>query len=947
MEFVERSRELDILRELYSGSASGRGRVALISGPGATGKTELLRAFTDHVDAAGGLVLSAACSRAERLLPAAVMGQLFNSVPLPAEVMRRIGAFLDLGIATTEGDADIRAVRGMCVELLDIARDRPLVLLVDDVEFADETTLQTLLYLQRRLTAASILVVLTESPQPQPLNPAFRAELTRQACFCNIQLSPLSEAGVAEVLRGWTDEKSATALAPAYHRISGGNPLLLHALGQDRRADGAADAAQVVVGDQFRQAVLACLRRWDPAILEMAHGLALLGDFATPALLSRLLDSKPARVEWVLNALTTSGLLDAGRFRHPAARAAVLHDLAPEAQSAMHAHAAALLHAEGAPASAIAGHLIAAGGLAEPWAITVLQDSATHALADDRVDDAVESLKLAHEMCDDVPRRAAITAMLADCQWRINPAAVSQHLQSQREALRAGHLSGRHAAALLRYQLWHGHREGAQETLRHLRDARRQLDPTTAAELEACTEWLRLHFPVAFAELDDAPTAAGGTAPAVTQPRPGGALGSATPSLTTVLTAGVTDEVIARAEQVLGSYLLVDVGLESALCALQTLVYADRMDRAVHWCDVLGAEAGARGATTWHALLSDVRSHIALRQGDLPLSEHFAREALDAMSPHNWGVAIGSPLSNMLLAKIGMDKLDEAEALLKHVIPDAMRDTWFWPLYLRARGHLHLAGGRVHAALADFETCGQLATQWGLDLPTLLPWRGDLAQVYLRSGRPEMARGMVTEQLGRPGAGNARTRGISLRLLGSALDVKQRVNTLRQAANLLQESGDRYQLFLALAALSSAHYGRGEFNTSRVVARSAMQLAKDIQAQALCRRLLPGGDAAGGEEADVPSEHEEMSRLSDAEQRVATLAALGHTNREIGKKLYITVSTVEQHLTRVYRKLNVRRRTELSLGLPMDATGAGLLAVAPSGADRAWPQWESAAVQAS
>ncbi|MEV4724895.1 helix-turn-helix transcriptional regulator [Micromonospora humida] len=946
MDFVERSRELDILRGLYSDSATGRGRVALISGPGATGKTELLRAFADHVGAAGGLVLRAACSRAERLLPAAVMGQLFHSVTLPAEVMRRIGAFVDIEGVATEGDADIRAVHAMCVELLDIARNRPLVLLVDDVEFADEQTLHTLLYLQRRLTAAQILVVLTESPQPQPFHPEFRAEISRQASFCNIQLSPLSEAGVADLLRGWTDDETATALAPAYHEVSGGNPLLLHALGQDRRVAGSTEPTEVAVGDQFRQAVLSCLRRWDPTILETAHGLALLGDFATPALLARLLDTKPARVQWVLNALTMSGLLHGGRFRHPAARAAVLHDLAPDALSDMHARAAELLHAEGAPAPAIGGHLLAAGGLAEPWAITVLQDSATHALAEDRVDDAVESLKLAHEMCDDEPRRAALTAMLAACQWRVNPAAVSQHLQSQREALRAGHLSERHAAALLRYQLWHGHRADAQETLRHLRDTRQQLDATTAAELEGCAEWLRLHFPVAFAELD-ASTDVGPTAtPAGTPVRSDGSLGSATPSLTAVLTDGVTDEVIARAEQVLGSHLLVDVGLESALCALQTLVYADRMDRAVHWCDVLGTEAGARGATTWHAILSDVRSHIALRQGDLPLSERFAREALDAMSPHNWGVAIGSPLSNMLLAKIGMDKLDEAEAQLKHVIPDAMRDTWFWPMYLRARGHLHLAGGRVHAALADFETCGQLATQWGMDLPTLLPWRGDLAQVYLRSGRPDRARGMVTEQLSRPGADNARTRGISLRLLGSALDVKQRVNTLRQAANLLQESGDRYQLFLALAALSSAHYGRGEFNTSRVVARSAMQLAKDIQAQALCRRLLPGGDAAGADDPDTPPEHEEMSRLSDAEQRVATLAALGHTNREIGKKLYITVSTVEQHLTRVYRKLNVRRRTELSLGLPMDAAGAGLLAVAPGGAERSWPQWESA-VQAS
>ncbi|NLU79128.1 helix-turn-helix domain-containing protein [Micromonospora sp. HNM0581] len=947
MDFVERSRELDMLRDLYAESATGKGRVALISGPGATGKTELLRAVADHVGAAGGQVLSAACSRAERMLPAAVMGQLFNSVPLPTEVMRRIGAFIDLGVATTGGDADIRAVHGMGVELLDIARNRPLVLLVDDVEFADETTLQTVLYLQRRLSAAQILVVLTESPQPQPFNPEFRAELTRQASFCNIQLSPLSEAGVTELLRGWTDDETALALTPAYHRISGGNPLLLHALSEDRRAAGPTDATEAVVGDQFRQAVLACLRRWDPAILETVQGLALLDDYATPALLARLLGSKPARVRWVLNALTTSGLLDAGRFRHPAARAAVLHDPDPDALSGMHARAAELLHSEGAPAPAIGGHLLAAGGLAEPWAIALLQDSATHALAEDRVDDAVESLKLAHEMCHDAARRATLTAMLADCQWRVNPAAVKQYLQSQRDALRAGYLSERHAAALLRYQLWHGHPEDARETLRYLRDARQQLDATTVAELDGCAPWLRLYFPVAFAELEATPDATAATTPALSLSRADGALAWATPSLTAVLTDGVTDEVIARAEQVLGSHMLVDIGPGSALCALQTLVHADRLDQAVHWCDVLGAEAGARGTTTWHAVLSDVRSHIALRQGDLPLSERFAREALDAMSPHNWGVAIGSPLSNLLLAKIGMDKLDETKALLKYVIPDAMRDTWFWPLYLRARGHLHLAGGRVHAALADFETCGQLAAQWGMDLPTLLPWRGDLAQVYLRSGRPDMAREMVTEQLSRPGADNARTRGISLRLLGSALDVKQQVNTLRQAANLLQESGDRFQLALALAALSSAHYGRGEFNTSRVVARSAKQLAKDIQAQALCRRLLPSGDAAGGDEADPPPEHEEMSRLSDAEQRVATLAALGHTNREIGKKLYITVSTVEQHLTRVYRKLNVRRRTELSLGLPMDAPGAGLLAVTSSGAERSWSQWEPAAVQAS
>ncbi len=52
--------------------------------------------------------------------------------------------------------------------------------------------------------------------------------------------------------------------------------------------------------------------------------------------------------------------------------------------------------------------------------------------------------------------------------------------------------------------------------------------------------------------------------------------------------------------------------------------------------------------------------------------------------------------------------------------------------------------------------------------------------------------------------------------------------------------------------------------------------------------------------------------LSEAEGRVAELAARGLSNRDIARKLYITVSTVEQHLTRVYRKLGVRRRVDLA-----------------------------------
>jgi DNA-binding CsgD family transcriptional regulator len=61
----------------------------------------------------------------------------------------------------------------------------------------------------------------------------------------------------------------------------------------------------------------------------------------------------------------------------------------------------------------------------------------------------------------------------------------------------------------------------------------------------------------------------------------------------------------------------------------------------------------------------------------------------------------------------------------------------------------------------------------------------------------------------------------------------------------------------------------------------------------------------------APGDGDGIAALTRAERRVAVLAVVGHTNREIADKLFVTESTVEQHLTRVYRKLDIRCRSEL------------------------------------
>jgi DNA-binding NarL/FixJ family response regulator len=95
-----------------------------------------------------------------------------------------------------------------------------------------------------------------------------------------------------------------------------------------------------------------------------------------------------------------------------------------------------------------------------------------------------------------------------------------------------------------------------------------------------------------------------------------------------------------------------------------------------------------------------------------------------------------------------------------------------------------------------------------------------------------------------------------------------------------------------------------------MTARQARKRAAAVGAESLCANLMSAEDAEPAAQ-HRPDADRDVAVLSDAEWRVACLAALGHTNTEISRKLFITVSTVEQHLTRVYRKLKVASRGDL------------------------------------
>jgi DNA-binding CsgD family transcriptional regulator len=180
--------------------------------------------------------------------------------------------------------------------------------------------------------------------------------------------------------------------------------------------------------------------------------------------------------------------------------------------------------------------------------------------------------------------------------------------------------------------------------------------------------------------------------------------------------------------------------------------------------------------------------------------------------------------------------------------------------------------------------------------------------------RPEQARVLAESQLAQLGAEPSRTKAAALRILAAVAPLAQRPMMLREAAEMLRATGDRLELTHTLADLSQAQRSLGDFHRARITVRRACALASECQADALRQRLLPEVDEAVQEAVDE-TDAEAFSQLSDAERRVAALAAEGSTNRQIANRLFVTVSTVEQHLTKVYRKLNVTRRTDLLVKL--------------------------------
>ncbi|WP_276515695.1 AAA family ATPase [Saccharothrix coeruleofusca] len=903
---IERESELAELTAAFAESATEGVRVVVLQGVVGTGKTALIDEFGAWARGVGARLLRASGASTEHSLSLGIVRQLLAGEVFDHDTAVLVSGLLDhqlLADAASDGVSRSRVLDGLATAVLELAGQSPVVIAIDDTQYLDAFSQDWLIYLIRRAGLARILIVFAwrDGIEMSPSNSRLLcAELYQQPYFRQLLLAPLSPSGVAELVTGRVLEPGATELAAKAHELTGGNPLLLHALLEDSRAAAVGDGppAELDAGPELERAVQLALRRCDPVTLRVAGAISVIGEPSRFALLGWLVDAAPDRIAVAMRVLTQIGLVEAGRMRHPIIAGAVLSTFSAADRSRLHWRVADLLKACGADSLTIAEHFVASGRLDDPSVVPNLVEGAQQALEKGYPRRATELLRLAYQVDTDVQRKVESLALLMRAEWRVDLGASIGHLSELADAMLSGRLRGRHATMPLIIMLVQGRVTDVCSVLSRLA-ADSPPDSRPSWEFEMVRIWLTGMYPGIFGPAADEGRTNG------TSITPLGAIGyQLLEHFRSTHHEGVTAERLVQVDEAFWQQPLTEINLLPVILALCTMIYAERLEEAERRCRGLMLTCLDLQEPTWHALFCAIAAEVALRRGSLSVAATRAAAALELIPVAGMGVLAGVPLSTLLMAQTLQGKHDEAARTLALPVPDVMFETPSGLFYLMARGRHYVERGLAQVALDDFQAVGDLLDQWGMEQNEALPWRTEMAAAHLQLGDREAAARYAREQLRRIGqGGHLRVRGRTLRLLAATRELRLRPPVLHDAVDVLHRSGDKFELASALAALHDAYTQLGEAGRARSVARKVNSIKQAFFVEQPARRV----DAADG-----PAETEvDMLILSDAERRVARFAAKGLTNREIAGRLYLTTSTVEQHLTRIYRKLGVSSRVQL------------------------------------
>lgn len=840
---VERAAPLADLQRALAGAASGSGGVVVLRGEAGIGKSALLREFLE-------------LARAETVAVGACDGV---STPRPFSPLHEMVGDLgeELGRLLESAAPRLRVCEWMVGRL----STGPGLLAIEDVQWADDATLDLLIYLARRLSRTSTLLVLTyreEAAAPSGM----LGSLATMPGVRHIRLEPLSVEGVALLALG-SDLDSGTL-----HRLSGGNPFFI----TEVLASGDA-TVPISVGDAIR-ARIAKLDRRARAALDAA---AVIGARAEPWLLAAVAGEQVLGIDDCLDAgllRKADGLL---AFRHELTRLAVLEDLPLIRGIGLHRRALAALESSGSTDHArLAYH--GEGAADAERVVAHARPSAEVAVRTAAYREAIQQLERAlrfGQALGDRPR-AELLELLSHAFFLVNRQ--EEAYDRRAEALEIWRRVGdplRQGDALRWLSRLAWIRGRGSEGREYIEEALRILEPLGETHELRMAISSRSSLHMISQEVEPA-------------------LELGWKALARAEAAG-DHEVTSHALNNIGS-TLINLGDPEGPALLRRSAdvarehgYPEHLDRALYNLsmgalgqrDLRTAEATLRELIEWTSRTELERCSLEAAMSDILLEQGRFAEA-EALASASVAIQRPDPTDRcqalIVLGRIRTRRGQAAEELLDEAgrLARQMGNLgWLWPAAVAKAEHAWLTD-------ADIENVG-----------------ADLAMLYehARASRDAWAMGDLGRWLWRLGQlddiASESAEPYRLEVEGRAAEAARawdRLGIPYDAATALAWSADPDQLrdaYVRLAAL-------GATATARKVAAALAAAGVPVpRGPRRSTRANPG-------------------RLTEREAEVADLLARGLSNAEIAERLVLSTKTVSHHVSAVLGKLEVRRRAEVA-----------------------------------
>ena len=923
---LERESELKTLASQVERVAAGEGGLVVIRGAAGIGKTSLLKEMRVVAEGHGMNVLSARAAELERDFPFGLARQLFDRPVLSsgrqAELLMGAAALARpvLEVSLAAEDTPAAAVQGVLHGLYwltaNLAVEQPLLLAIDDVQWSDPSSLRFLGYLARRVEELPVLVAMTQRTGEPPADPELLRAVTDDPAVLHVDPGPLSDAAVESLLADALAHSPGPELTRACSQATGGNPFLLRQLSHE--IDGAdPSAVQEMSPPAVAATVMMRIGRMSAAEPALARALSVLGGRAPLPDAASLAELEIADAEAAAARLADADLLEfAGdlQFVHPIVRLAVYRDLDRAARGRLHRRAADLRVAQGRLRDAVP-HLLAAPPRGDEQVVEQLRLAAHDAVVTGDPEAAASLLERALLEPPSVEARPALLGELGAAEMRAGLPAAADHFTEQLELTADPRDRARAAAQLGR----------ALVAADRARDAVSEVDRALMELGDEDRELgLELHSVLASAMYlarDQQLLSALLQRLLALRPQ----LSGETPAERAILASlamlaervgADADESARMARTALGDgQLLRESGPDglTVIPAIGTLFFAEHYDEALSALRELSDEAGRRGAPFGFVAGATYTGHVARRLGDLQQAEAESRAALDLARES--GFEFFEPLLVGFLVDALTDagRLDDADAELRAAGFDGELPTGNTLVsgLVTARGRLRLAQSRLPEAIADLEDSRDrdASGEGAFDF-----WGAPYVRALALCGRRDEALAVAAQERERWRRwGRPRAIGTILGAEGVALGGPEGIEVLREAVATLSTTPCRVDLARAQLDLGSALRRANQRSDARDPLRAALDLARRAGAAGLAEEATEELRAAGGRV------HREfltgVDALTASELRVARLAAEGKSNPEIAQTLFLSRKTVEMHLVRAFRKLDVSARSELPAAL--------------------------------